>query len=619
MSELRLAESILELVGGKSNVVNLVHCMTRLRFNLTDESLADEEKIKKLKGVMGVAKNGGQFQVIIGNKVSSVYKELIQMLGNGSNNRETEGVKKEKISIISLVLDNIAGIFTPMIFAISAVGMLKGIIAFILMINLVSNESSIYKTLELIADSVFYFLPILLAFSTAKKIKTNEFGAVVVALVLLNPNFKLLINNLNSTISSFNPHLIPVNYSYSVLAIIGSIWFMSYVEKLINKLLPNLLKMLIGPMLTVLIVIFAAIFIIGPIGNFLDNGIIVAVNALFNKVGLFTGLIIGGIFSLIIMTGMHYVVMLIAILSISKQGFDYLLPIMLMANVGQAGATFGVLLKTKDKDMRNTASSAAISALIGITEPAMFGVNRKLKNPFVAAGIGGALGGSISGLFKGKAVGLASPSIVTFPIFAGDTFAYVMAGMLVSFIVSMVVTFVLGFEDNVQVNEEETSVEIDKPLSEALSSNEKIYSPIKGNIKKLSEVNDATFAEEMMGKGIAIEPSIGRVVSPINGVVGSIFSTKHAIGLISDTGAEILIHIGLDTVKLEGKYFTSHVKEGDKIKVGDLIMEFDIDGISGEGFELITPIVITNTDSYSDINAINEKEVEEKEILLQLT
>lgn len=615
MSKEKLSESILELVGGRANVSSLVHCMTRLRFNLVDENLVDEERLKKLDGVLGIARNGGQFQVVIGNKVSLIYKEISEILGR--TNKEIKG--KEKGSMLNIVLDNVAGIFTPMIFAISAVGMLKGTIELLVMVNLISNESSIYKILELISSSAFYFLPVLLAFSTAKKIKTNEFGAVVIAVVLLNPNFATIINNINLTGGLFYLHMLPIEYSYSVLAIIIAIWFMAYVEKIINRILPNFVKIIVGPMMTVFIVIFATIAVIGPVGNLLDGIIIAAVNIVFAKAGIIAGLVIGGIFSIIIMTGMHYVVMLIVIVSISKQGFDYLLPIMLMANISQAGAAFGVVLKTKSKYMRNTAKSAAISALIGITEPAMFGINRKLRNPFIAAGIGAAIGGGISGLFKGKAIGVASPSIITLPIFAGDTFGYIILGMLASFIIALGISFVLGFKDD--NNNQEKDVVENHNIAKDNSSirNEKIFSPITGKIKKLSEVNDVTFAEEIMGKGIAIEPSIGRVISPINGVIASIFNTKHAICLISDEGAEILIHIGIDTVKLGGKYFTAHVKDGERVKIGDLIMEFDIDGINSEGLETITPIVITNTDKYSKINETKEKEIQEKDPLLELT
>ncbi|MHC5534573.1 beta-glucoside-specific PTS transporter subunit IIABC [Priestia megaterium] len=618
MKHSKLARSILELVGGEKNINNVVHCMTRLRFDLKDENLADKDKLQKLDGVMGIAKSGGQFQVIVGNAVTDVYNELVK-IGNISTNKEqTPNDGKKKKNKGSAILDTVTGIFTPIIPAIAAAGTIKALLILCVTFGWFSTKSSNYQVLNTIGDAVFYFLPIILAFSAAKKFKTNEFLAAGVAAVMMHPNFLTLMNDGSKTIDFIGLPITLVNYASSVLPILLTVWFMSYVEKYITKFMPNALRSVLVPMLVLLIVSPVALIAIGPLGTYLGNGLAAGVNGLYNTSGLVAGMIGGATIQAIVITGMHYGIIAVMISAFAENGYDIINPTLIMGVFGQAGATLGVLLMTKNKKMKSLAGSALLSALLGVTEPAIYGVTLRLKKPFLAVAIGGGVGGAISGSVGAKASAIVATSgLPALPIFAGPTFIYVIIGIIASFTVAAIFTRILGFEDIPNQDEEANNNMIanNNVKQASVDANQELYSPMSGKVVNLSEVNDPTFSSEMMGKGIAVDPTIGRAVSPIDGVVQSVFRTNHAIGLISDNGTEILIHIGIDTIQLDGKYFTPHVKDGDRVQAGDLLVEFNLKKIKEAGFETITPIIITNSTNNTELVNKAGEIVEENKLL----
>lgn len=593
----RIAKEVLENVGGESNVAHVTHCVTRLRFNLKDDSKANPDKIKKIKGVMGQVNNGGQFQVIIGNDVSDVYKELLK-LGNfkGSNSSKEEKVKKK--GVMSAVLDTIAGIFTPMIPAIAGGGLLKAFLGLFVAIGWISNESQVYYVLNFIGDAAFFFMPILLAYTAAIKFKTSPFIAMVIGGALLHPNFTALVAA-GEPVKFLGLSIGLVNYSSSVIPIILIVWLMSYVEKLITKIVPKPLRIVFVPLLVLTITAPIGLIAIGPLGTIIGDILANIIMYIDTKAPWALPFVIGGINPLLVMTGMHYSFYPALFTQLTTLGYQTIIPGSFTSNVGHGAAALAVSIKSKNSDLKQLASSTGFTALLGITEPAMYGVNAKLKKPLYAVMIGGAIGGLYAGITSVRAYGPGGSAFTGLANYIGpDTKSLVniLIAVAITFVTTFALTWILGFEDEVEEKEESAVKEV-KTLKNKIS----IKSPMKGESVPLSEVNDATFSEEIMGKGIAIIPTDNNVVSPIDGTVSMVFNTKHAIGLKSDDGAEILIHIGLDTVKLDGEHFTTFVNSGDRVKVGDKLVEVDMTAIKEKGFDTITPIIVTNTSDYLDV------------------
>ncbi|AIQ53698.1 beta-glucoside-specific PTS transporter subunit IIABC [Paenibacillus sp. FSL R7-0331] len=629
MDKTALSKDILKLVGGEENIEQVTHCMTRLRFNLNDNKKADKAALQKTDGVMGVMINGGQFQVIIGNDVPVVYNELVKNMkgapeGKVSSSSADAGDKKKK-SVLSSILDFISGSFTPILPAITGAGMIKGIIALLVALGWMGSTSSTYVILSAIGDGAFYFLPIILAVSAARKLGSNMYIGAAIGAAILHPTITTLLGA-GEPVTFASLPVVAATYSSSVIPIIIAVWLASYVEKAVDKVTHASLKLIIVPTVTLLVIVPLTLIAVGPIGVIVGNGLTDGISWLFDNTGLFAGLLLGGTMSLLIITGMHYALIPIMIGSIATLGYDYMIPIMMVANFAQAGATFGVYLKTKNSKLKPLALSTSVTAMMGITEPAMYGVNMRFKKPFIAALIGGAAGGAFLSLFKVKAYvigGLAGLSGI--PMVLGATFVYSLIGFAIGIVVAAVATYIMGFEDEPEAAAAAASaatasvnsaVIADALEAEAaLKVTEDIYSPITGEVKPLSEVNDPAFSEEIMGKGFAIQPSEGRVVSPVNGTVFSLSKSGHAIGLVSDNGAEMLIHIGIDTVKLKGLHFSPKVTAGTKVSVGDLLMEFDRAEIEKAGYSTITPVIITNIAEYSSIKPGGRTAVKEQELL----
>lgn len=594
----KTAEQIVQLVGGEKNIQSVTHCMTRLRFSLYDNGKANKQRIEKINGVMGVNITGDQFQIIVGNEVPKVYNEII---GTSSINAEggKEQAKKGNKNPISAAFEVIASCFTPILPAIAGAGMIKGILAIAATFGWLSATDQTYIILSAIGDGAFYFLPMLLAFSCARKFGSNPYVAVTIAAALLHPDLTALFGA-GESISFIGLPITIATYSSTVIPILLAIWVASYVEKFVDKYTHAAVKLIVVPTVTILVVVPVTLVAIGPLGTIIGDYLSIGLNFLFENTGFFAAMLLGGTFSLIIMTGMHYALSPVIINNLATNGYDYIFPAMFVANMGQAGAALAVALRTKNTGFKSLAFTTSLTAVMGITEPAMYGVNMRMKKPFIGALLGGAIGGAYFGVFGVAAYIIGgNGGLPGIPVFIGPTFIHALIGMAISFVAGTVITYFLGFED---VEAEEETEETEDAIATAeVEDAEEVYSPLVGEIKPLSEVNDPTFAQEIMGKGIAIIPEEGVVTAPVTGKITTIFKTKHALGITSDNGAEILIHVGLDTVQLEGKHFTAHVKEGDLIEVGQKLVSFDIDAIQAAGYDIITPVIITNTSAYATV------------------
>ncbi|GGP10117.1 beta-glucoside-specific PTS transporter subunit IIABC [Oceanobacillus neutriphilus] len=626
MNHQQLAKDILSLVGGEENVGSVTHCYTRLRFNLKNNDLADKEKIESLDGVIRVQIQSGQFQVVIGNEVGKVYKE-IEKQGNfdsGESDNSHAVQEQKKGNIIGRFFEVIASIFTPIIPAIAGAGLVKGILGLVTTLEWAPADSDIVAVLNIVADAVFYFLPFFLAVSAARKFKTNEFIALALAGGLMYPTLiegaKAIAEGGAEGMALFGIPLPFINYSSTVIPIIISVWLLSYVYKWVDAIMPSAVRIIFTPTIVLLIMIPFELVAIGPLGSYLGIGLADGITWLFEHAGILAGGILGATRPLLVIVGMHYGLMPIAIQNIAVLGFDYLVPVFLMANMGQAAAALAVFMKTKNKDLKTIAASSTVSAFLGITEPAMYGVNLRLKKPFIAALIGSGIGGAFITGFGVTASAFVLPGLTSLPVFSGPKFIYLIIGLIITIAVTMVLTFVLGFKDMESKNEKKEVKETPavKDEQQPATKETAVNSPLEGNIIPLQEVSDPTFAEGLLGKGIAVEPDKGEVIAPFNGSIESLFPTRHAIGLRSEQGLELLIHIGLDTVNLEGKYFEAHVEQGQAVKQGDVLITFDIEKIKSAGYPTVTPVIVTNSADYQDVLANDQTgQIKQDEWLLK--
>ncbi|WP_458118837.1 beta-glucoside-specific PTS transporter subunit IIABC [Paenibacillus sp. Z6-24] len=640
MDKEKVAKDVLELVGGQENIDQVTHCMTRLRFNLHDDNKANKAQLEKTPGVMGVMKNGGQFQVIIGNDVAAVYKELSRAMSGGKRmeTSSTTGPKKKR-NPISALFDFISGMFTPILPAITGAGMIKGIVAILVALGWMSDKSSTYIILSAIGDGAFYFLPIILAVSAARKLGSNMYIGAALGAAIMHPTITALLAP-GDTVSFAGLPVLAATYSSTVIPIVIAIWIASYVEKAVDRITHASVKLLIVPTVTLLIMVPLTLIAVGPLGSLIGNGLSGGITWLFDNVSVLASILIGGTMSLLIITGMHYALTPIVIGSITTLGYDFIIPLMFAANLGQAGAALGVGMRAKNRQLKSLAYSTGVTAVMGITEPAMYGVNMKYKKPFVAALIGGAAGGAFMGIMHVKSyvitglVGL--PSIAAFISPQISTLVYALIGGVIALAVSAIVTYFMGIKEGNEPAEETKAVTEEVATNTAVDTGAvaatlidhesesrtvtpaQIMSPINGEVKLLSEVPDPAFAQEIMGQGVAIEPSEGRVVSPVNGTVFSVSKSGHAIGLVSEEGTEMLIHIGIDTVKLKGKHFTPHAQAGQEVKVGDLLMEFDLQAVRADGYETITPVIVTNIQNYNHLEPAGERMAQAGQLLYKL-
>ncbi|WIM38021.1 beta-glucoside-specific PTS transporter subunit IIABC [Paenibacillus sp. PK4536] len=642
MDREKLSQDILDLVGGTSNIDQVTHCMTRLRFNLNDDNLANKAQLEQTPGVMGVMKNGGQFQVIIGNEVANVYKELIKKIpGAGQTENTSSSKPKKKQNPISTLFDFISGMFTPILPAITGAGMIKGIVAILVALGWMSNTSSTYIILSAIGDGAFYFLPIILAISASRKLGSNMYIGAALGAAIMHPTITALLGSGQAVTFASIP-VVAATYSSTVIPIVIAIWIASYVEKVVDRFTHVSLKLLVVPTITLLVMVPLTLIAIGPLGSIIGNGLSGGIAWLFENMSIVASILIGGTMSLLIITGMHYALTPIVIGSITTLGYDFIIPLMFAANWAQAGGALGVGLRSKNAQTKSLGFSTGLTAIMGITEPAMYGINMKFKKPFIAALIGGAIGGAFMGIFHVKSyvitglVGL--PSVAAFISPSISTLIYALLGGVVALVSATAITYFAGIKEkteesastpvaNTEGNSQSATshqvaasnvIDIHQPTIHQVVATD-IFSPVAGEVKPLSAVNDPAFSQEIMGKGVAIEPTEGRIVSPVNGTVFSVSKSGHAIGLVSDTGTEMLIHIGIDTVKLKGQHFTPHAKAGETVKIGDLLMEFDLKAVRDAGYETITPVIVTNINDYNDLQSATQPNTRSGELLYKLS
>lgn len=609
-----MANKILKNVGGSENVKNLTHCMTRLRFVLKDESQANDEEIKQIPGVIGLRKQGGQYQVIVGNNVARTYTELLE-LGVSGGAKTNEPVEKKKLTpkqICINILDAIIGTMSPLIPAIIGGSMIKLLAMILNMTGVLSLESSTYNILNTIGDAPFFFLPMLVAVSAAKKFNSNVFLALAIAGVMVHPVFMEIMEKAaeGKGASFVYIPVMSVKYTYTIIPAIVMTWFLKYIEDFVDRITPIVMKNFLKPMLILLIAAPIAIIIVGPFGILIGTGLSQIVFFVHDKLGFLSVAIVGAIWPLLVVTGMHRVFTPTIVQTIAETGKEgMVMPSEIGANLSLGGVSLAVAIKTKNRELRQTAYAAASSAIIaGITEPALYGVAIRLKRPMIASVITGFITGGIAGLAGLASHSMAAPGLFTSVQFIDKdnpmSILWVVVVMVLSIVISFILTLVIGFED---IPESEDEL-LDLGTQEA--DNIIVSAPVEGKIKPIESVQDDVFSREVIGKSIAIEPTGNKIYAPVTGMITSVFPSKHAIGITGDNGIEVLVHVGIDTVKLNGDPFTSSIEQGDHVNTGEVIGTFDSTKIIEAGYDPTTIVVITNTDEYETITTFNNVDVE---------
>ncbi|HYP72529.1 MAG TPA: beta-glucoside-specific PTS transporter subunit IIABC, partial [Microbacterium sp.] len=562
----KTAAGVLAGVGGEENVQNLVHCATRLRFVLKDESKANTAAVKATPGVVTVAQAGGQYQVVIGNDVPDVYAEIgkISKFGGGHDGA-TPAASGEKGSLFSRFITMISGIFTPVLWALAGTGLLKAFLAAAVTFGWIDATTSTYAVLNALSDAFINFLPMALAITAARYFKANEWTSFAIAGALLYPTMTALVGAPDLTI--FGIPFTMVSYVSSVIPIIIIVWLQSHAERWLMKVLPGAIKRFVTPMIVVLVAVPVVFLVIGPISSLLGGWLGDGIGWVFATVPWLGGAIMGGLWQVFVIFGLHWGLVPVFQIEYQTTGQMLLIAPVFAAVLAQAGAVLGVWVRARNKNLKSLAAPATLSAfLAGITEPAIYGLNLPLKRPFAFGIAGGAIGGAIlaiGGVFSQAFVvpgGLALPAL-----FGNGNMVLLAIGLLVAIVLPFVLTVVVGFTEP-----EDAAVTVPAAANDVV-----VLSPLDGTVVKLSETPDAAFADGSLGQGVAILPRSGAVYAPFDGVVAAAFPTGHAIGLRHADGAELLIHIGIDTVKLNGEHFDVKVTTGQEVTAGDLLLTFD--------------------------------------------
>ncbi|MFL8709551.1 beta-glucoside-specific PTS transporter subunit IIABC [Clostridioides sp. GD02377] len=633
----QLAQDIVKNVGGKENISGLVHCITRLRFTLKDESIANDDVLKNMEGIVTVMKSGGQYQVVIGNHVEAVYKDVVEIidLDDSSENLET----KKSGSMLDKCIDIISGIFQPVLGIMAACGMLKGFNALFVAMGLYSDVSGVYMVINATGDALFTFLPLFLGYTSAKKFGLKPMLGLALGAAMCYPAiqgsgisagtdamytlFKGTMFASPVYIDFLGLPIISMDYTGTVVPIIFIVYFASKCEKLFNKFIPDLVKFFFVPMLTLLVTLPVALIVIGPIATFGSTLISQVVLSVRDFSPLLAGAIVGFTWQILVIFGMHWGFIPVYINNVMTLGYDNVMMPFFACTFASSAVVLAIFFKTKNKKLREMAIPNFISGIFGVTEPAIYGILLPLKKPFIISCIASGIGGAFYGFFNLRkfitgGMGIFELPAMIEPDGGMGNLIVALSGIAISMVVAFVLTMVLykdeKTEESKKVNnkvEEETkgvkSVKLEKEI---------IASPIKGEVLNLSDIEDAAFASGVLGQGVAIIPSDGKVVAPVDGVVTTLFPSLHAIGIISDAGVEVLIHIGLNTIQLEGRGFEAYIKQGDRIIKGQTILKFDIDVIKESGYSVVTPIVITNSSQFLDVVETESKNTELKDNLI---
>lgn len=633
MDHKKMGDDIVRLVGGEANINGLVHCATRLRFNLKDSKKAERETLEKHDGVITVVESGGQFQVVIGSHVAHVYAEIMKNRDFGGESSSTTETTGEKTSVLSKVFEIISGSFSPLIPAMAGSGMLKALLTVLTMLGWMSDTSDTYLILSAAGNAVFYFLPIFLGITLGMKLKANPYVAGVIGAALLEPNFTGLMDK-GSDVSFLGIPVVMMNYSASVFPIFISISIYALLDKLLKKIILKDLQLFLVPMIALMIMVPLSAMAFGPFGTNVGDWISSGVTWLIDVSGILSGIVLGGFMTFMVIFGLHWGFTPITIQNIGVGG-DPIEAMAAAAVFAQIGVAFGIFLKAKkDKTLRTLAGSTSLTGLLaGVTEPIVYGLVLRYKRVIPIVVIAGAVGGAINGHFGVKMTAYVFHNIFAIPVYT-PTLVYVIA-IVCSFAIAAVLTVMFGYESKTKATVAEVKEDNDTntgAMSESKTKEvsaapevktaevkkEQIHSPLTGKAVALSTINDPAFSTGAMGKGLAIVPEIGEVVSPVDGVVTSLFPTGHAIGLTTGAGTEILIHIGINTVALKGKHFTPVVQEGDIVRQGDLLIQFDIEQIKQAGYETVTPVIVTLTQHEVDVFETSQEHVQKNDVLLTL-
>lgn len=649
-----LAKTIIKDVGGKDNVISVVHCTTRLRFKLKDEKKANDDALKDTDGVVTVVKAGGQYQVVIGNEVADVYEAVLKEGGfSGGGQVADDDLDDSNMSLMDKAIDLISGIFTPILGPMAAAGMIKGLTAMCASFGWLAKTSGTYEVLYAIGDGFFYFLPLILAITSAKKFKVDRFTAITIgaamcypAMVAMNSSKKVLFDLFNGTFLHSQVHatflgipIISMNYTSTVIPIILAVWFASVVEKWCKKWIPTVVKTFLVPFVTLLIVVPLTFLIIGPLATWIGNALAAITSAVYNFSPVLAGILLGGFWQVFVIFGVHWGFVAVMMSNIAALGYDPILGLSLGASFAQIGVVLAILLQTKDQKLKGIALPAFLSGIFGVTEPAIYGVTLPRKKPFVLSCIAAGIGGGLIGFFGTKMYMMGGMGVFVIPAAIGpktgvDMSVYgLMIAMAVSFVLGFILQMVLGKKSVDQAYDEKQAKTVQEVANQAdtiakaapslastsdLNVSTELVSPLAGELLPLSEVKDEVFSSGAMGEGIAVEPSEGVLHAPADGKVVMTFPTGHAIGMKTSDGAEILMHIGMDTVNLQGHGFETLVAKGDEVKAGDELVKFDIDAIHAKGYVVTTPIVVTNSKDYEKITVVSQGKVKVGQEILDL-
>ncbi len=637
-----LNETILKNIGGKENISGLAHCMTRLRFRLKDESKANTEVIKKLSGVVTVVQSGGQYQVVIGNHVSEVYKEFVVMAGIQDDAQSEVSQDKPK-GILNIFIDIVSGIFTPVISVLMAAGMIKGLVALLSAFKLLEPTSGTYIILNATGDGLFYFFPLFLGYTGSKKFGGKPFIGMAIGAALVYPTITATMANGDALFTLFRGTVIespiyvtflgiPVilmSYTSSVVPIIAGTYLAAKLEGVFNRVIPRLVRSFFVSFLTLIITVPLVFLIVGPLTTWLGLFLGQLLSASYNLSPILSGILIGGFWQVFIMFGLHWGFIPIALNNLATLGYDVVMIAGATTPLAMAGVTLGVMLKTKNKKLKEIALPAFLSSLFGVTEPALYGVTLPRKKVFYTTSVAVAMGGAIMGVFKTRSHINGGTGIFALPKFINPTTGFDKS--FIGFALACAVAFGAGFlityfySYDPKIDEEDTSVSDAKtgdsnPVNETIASSAEyeIASPVKGETVPLEQLKDAAFSTGLLGDGLGVLPIEGKIYAPADGEVTVLFPTSHAIGMLLDNGIELLVHVGMDTVELTGNYFEPLVKQGDKFKKGQVLLAFDIEAIEKAGYGLETPVIVTNTKEVLDVLKTDEKNVDTSDVLLTI-
>lgn len=598
----KLSAEIIKLIGGKVNVIGLKHCVTRLRFELKSEEIARTEDIKNIDGVITVVQNNGQYQIVIGNHVDDVYQEVTKQLGLIDKVELDNSTKKTGfLAFIEFVSNSIM----PSLNIVSASGLLRVLNILALSYGLYNSSSGFYILIDAISNTIFLFLPVFIGYNASHYLKGDTNFGILIGAILCYPFIQ------NTDINFFG-YVVNISYTATFLPILLTILIAVPIEKKLRENLPTAIRNLIAPFIVLFSIIPISLIIIGPLANQISTWLAIGLNFVFNVSPIISGFILGGIWQLLVIKGIHGLIILPAILLLLSGTSSSIIAIAGLVSFSQTATLFAIYLKSNNSNLKELSKSALLSGLVGVTEPGLYGVTLPRKKVFIISCIGGAVAGLSAGL-----IGLTAYSMTGLGIFGLFGLVNPLNPEILPIVLVVLITMTIPFILTLIVFNDKESIPVDSKKID-ISNSEIVYSPMKGNIKPLSEIKDEVFSSEMLGKGIAIVPLEGKVYAPFDGKVLVLFPTKHAIGLESENGCEVLIHIGIDTVNLEGRHFMNHINQGDKVKKGDLLVSFNLEELIREGVIVDTPVIVTNTKEFKDISIINSLSTSEGNELMVL-